>query len=302
MTRLRETLAAIAALTALVAGSGCIDDLPPGWKIADARVLGVRVEVVGDPTIAAPAPGDTARVSVIFAEPPSSAETPIGWGVLVGPALLTGDARPIVFEVPIPDAATLGTTRSLSAVGLVCSDGAPTLTPGSMMPSCSAGTTRSTTLLYTLALARAEVPANHNPELGADFATFDGVLWEPPADALPATGCAALTGGGALPLVPVSMTVKLIRLVVADAQRESVINVDGSPVTEAITLSHFTSDGELERQFSVFEGVTAVPSEIEWTPTKLTPSADGTLVRFWFVARDGRGGLAFTTRALCVVP
>ena len=74
---------------------------------------------------------------------------------------------------------------------------------------------------------------------------------------------------------------------------------------EVITLSHFTSGGELERQFSVWEGdVVAMPegSEIEWTPTDITPSADGTLVRFWFVARDGRGGLTFTTRAACVVP
>jgi hypothetical protein len=302
VTRLNHVGTLLATIAALVAGSGCIDDLPRGWKIADARVLGVRVEVVGAPNIAAPAPGDTARVSVVFAEPPSSEGTPIGWGVLVGTAFLGGDARPITFEVPIPDASTLGAARALTAVGLVCSEGEPTLVPGSMMPSCSAGTTRSTTLLYTLALARSDMPANQNPELGADFASLDGALWETPAETLPATACAASAGGGALPLVSVSTTAKLIRLVVADTQRESVLNTAGSRVSEAITLSHFTSDGELERQFSVFEGVTALAQEIEWTPTGLTPSADGSLVRFWFVARDGRGGLAFTTRAVCVVP
>ena len=43
-------------------------------------------------------------------------------------------------------------------------------------------------------------------------------------------------------------------------------------------------------------------AELEWTPSELSPGPEGALVRFWFVARDGRGGLAYTTRAVCVVP
>ncbi len=293
------------ALVALVAGTGCIDDLPPGWKIADARVLGVRVEVVGDESVAAPSPGDTARISVLFAEPPGTESEPIGWAFLAGPGLVEGDERPIALEVPIPDAATLGTTRSVTTAGIVCSNGTPVFGAGEMLPSCSAGATRSTTLTYTLSLARDGVPANRNPALGDELVQLDDVLWEAPSDPLPATGCAAMAGTGALPLAPVSTTAKMLRVFVADGERESFTRSDGTPGREVITLSHFTSGGELERQFSVWEGdAVALPegSEIEWTPTAITPSADGTLVRFWFVARDGRGGLSFTTRAACVVP
>ena len=108
----------------------------------------------------------------------------------------------------------------------------------------------------------------------------------------------------ALVLQLVSTTAKMLRIFVADDARESFTRADGTSGREVITLSHFASGGELERQFSVWEGdAVALPegSEIEWTPTAITPSADGTLVRFWFVARDGRGGLSFRTRAACVV-
>lgn len=288
-----------------VAGTGCIDELPPGWKIADTRVLGVRVEVVGDPTIAAPAPGDLARVTVLLASPPAIEDEPLGWGFLLGPALLAGDGRPISFDVPVPGAEILGTRRSIPVAGIVCSNGTPALDPAMMLPTCGAGSTRSTTLTYTLALAKDGVPANRNPTLAADFAELDDVLWEPAADVLPATGCAALAGDAALPLVRVSAVAKLIRLFVADAERESFVRSDGTNGRETITLSQFTTGGELERQFSVWEGdAVALPdgTELEWTPTGIVTDASGALVRFWFVGRDGRGGLTETTRAVCVVP
>lgn len=173
------------ALVGLVAGTGCIDDLPPGWKIADARVLGVRVEVVGDESVAAPSPGDTARISVVFAEPPGTESEPIGWAFLAGLGLVEGDERPIALEVPIPDAATLGTTRSVTTAGIVCSNGTPVFGAGETLPSCSAGATRSTTLTYTLSLARDGVPANRNPTLGDELVQLDDALWEAPSDPLP---------------------------------------------------------------------------------------------------------------------
>ena len=91
----------------------------------------------------------------------------------------------------------------------------------------------------------------------------------------------------------------------AEPHRFEFVRSDGTSGREVVTLSHFTSGGELERQFSAWEGDgVAWPegAELEWTPTEIGPATDGTLVRFWFVARDGRGGLAYTTRAVCVVP
>lgn len=312
MKRVKELGASMFALAALVAGAGCMEHLSSGWKIADTRVLGVRVEVVADPAIAAPSPGDTARLSVLLAEPPGTESEPLGWGFAIGdpgsavlPALFGGASRPIVFEVPLPDAAMLGAMRSISSFGIVCSNGAPTMDAATMLPTCGPGTTRSTTLTYTLALARDGAPANLNPVLGAGFTLLDDAPWELAADVLPTTGCASLAGSAALPLVPVSTTAKLIRLFIDDAERESFTRSDGTVGREVFTLSHFTSGGTLPRQFSVWEGdAVALPdgAELKWTPTELAPSVDGTLVRFWFVARDGRGGLASTTRAACVIP
>lgn len=305
MKRVHRLGALSFALVALVAGTGCMEQLAGGWNILDTRVIGIRVEVVGEPTIAAPSPGDVARVSVLLAEPPGTETEPIGWGFAVGPAFLGGAARPITFDVPLPDAAMLGTMRSIRMAGIVCSNGTPALDPATMLPTCSAGTTRSTTLTYTLALASDDAPANRNPVLAADFVTLDDMPWEPAADMLPTTGCASLAGGAALPLVNVSTTAKLLHLFVGDAERETYARSDGTSAREVITLSHFTSGGELPRQFSVWEGdAVALPdgAELKWTPTEIGPATDGTLVRFWFVARDGRGGLAYTTRAACVVP
>lgn len=305
MKRVSNICVMVLSIAVFASTAGCIDDLPRGWKIADTRVLGVRIEVVGDPTIAAPAPGDTARISVILAEPPGSETEPVGWAFAAGPAVLSGDARPIVFDLPVPLAAVLGMTRSIPTVGIVCSNGTPAFDPETMRPVCDAGTTRSTTLTYTLALARDGMPANHNPEFAPDFAQLDGALWEPAADALPATGCASLAGTAALPRVPASNTAKVVRLFIGDDARESFVRADGTSGREILTLSHFTSGGELKRQFSVWEGdAVAIPegAEVDWTPTGVASVADGTLVRFWFVARDGRGGLALTTRAVCVVP
>jgi hypothetical protein len=282
-----------------------MEQLASGWEIADTRVIGVQVEVLGAPGIAAPAPGDTARLTVLLAEPPGTETEPIGWGFAAGPAFLGGVERPITFDVPIPSAAILGTTRAIRMAGIVCSNGVPTMDATTGMPTCGPGTTRSTTLTYTLALARDGVPANRNPVLGAGFATLDGVVWEPAADGLPITGCAALAGSAALPLVHVSTTEKLLHLFVDDAARETYARSDGTSAREIITLSQFTSGGDLQRQFSVWEGdAVALPdgAEVKWTPTGLSPNGDGALVRFWFVARDGRGGLGWTTRAACVVP
>ena len=293
------------ALGLLVAVPACTEDMASGWKIADTRVLGVRAEVVGDPDTAAPSPGDTARLTVLLAEPPGSESEPIGWGLALGPALFGGAARPITLDLPLPDAATLGARRSLTTAGIVCTNGTPTLEPGAMQPTCGAGTTRSTTLLYTLSLARDGAPANRNPTLGAGFATLSDAPWEVAADGLPATGCASLAGGAALPLVHVQKTEKLLHLFIDDAQRETYARTDGTMAREIITLSQFTTGGTLARQFSVWEGdAVALPdgAVLKWAPTDLTPGADGALVRFWFVARDGRGGLAYTTRAACVVP
>ena len=301
MIRRRATAHTFAALALALAASGCMDELDKGSSILDTRVVGVRVEVVGSESVAAPSPGDVARLTVLLAEPPGADQDALGWGVALGPFVQQGTGRPIVLEVPVPDAALLGGARSVPLVGQVCSNGTPRFGMGEDPPTCSEGSTRATTFLATVSLAREGVPPNRNPALGDDFATLAEERWDAPADALPATGCAAMAGNPSLPLVTVSKDPQRMLLRIADTTREEFVRTDGSDAKEVVTLSHFTSGGDLKRQFSVFEGDVAPDAEVEWTPD-LTADPTGTLVRFWFVARDGRGGVGFTTRAACVIP
>lgn len=276
-------------------------DLDKGSSILDTRVIGVRVEVVGSEAVAAPSPGDVARLTVLLAEPPGDDQDPLGWGVVLGPIVREGTGRPIVLELPVPEAALLGGARSFPLVGQVCSNGTPVFAMGEAPPTCSAGATRATSFLATISLAREGTAPNRNPVLADDFAILAEERWEAPADSLPATGCASLAGRPSLPLVTASTTEQRLLLRVADTEREAFTRTDGSEAKETLTLSQFTSAGDLSRQFSVFEGERAPDAELEWTPD-LTPDPTGTLVRFWFVARDGRGGVTSTTRAVCVVP
>jgi hypothetical protein len=74
---------------------------------------------------------------------------------------------------------------------------------------------------------------------------------------------------------------------------------------EVLQISHYLTAGTFERQFSAFEGLddSVGPSSVDWDlPAVEDVPEGGLLVRFWWVARDLRGGMAVTERRLCVVP
>jgi hypothetical protein len=71
-------------------------------------------------------------------------------------------------------------------------------------------------------------------------------------------------------------------------------------VVENLQITLLTDDGEMEQSITFLDDDHPI-REIDWTP----PSVDrvalgGTVVRFHFVMRDGRGGISFAERALCV--
>ena len=73
------------------------------------------------------------------------------------------------------------------------------------------------------------------------------------------------------------------------------------PPKEELQVSHFTTAGELERAFTVFEASdTNLAARVSWKAPKSGP-VDG-VVRFFFVVRDMRGGSDFIERAVCIVP
>ncbi len=69
---------------------------------------------------------------------------------------------------------------------------------------------------------------------------------------------------------------------------------------DALQVSHFTSVGSFERQFSVLDG-DATSLRVDWVPPEDAMSEPVT-AQFVIVLRDGRGGLDAITRQACIVP
>jgi hypothetical protein len=277
--------------------AGCGDPLSPPWLIDKPRVLGARVEAMDEPQRSWLRPGEAADVKWVVAAPDGA--PPLRWAFALcmpdprgncGVPLqtMTGDGTPEL-SFTVPPAGTLGAAPKLVLAGVFCAGGAPSLAMGA--PACE-GMAVPTVVTLPVPLDRG-VDTNHSPSLAAAAFTVDGQPW-PTGD-----GCAVKVAADGKEH-PVAMTLA--------GQREtyqSTANAEGVPVTkrETIQLSHFTTTGKLERQISFLDD-DRDPSDVsvKWTPPAAAELPAGGLVRFFFVARDLRGGLDWQTRSLCVTP
>jgi hypothetical protein len=292
-----RALAAVALLA-----TGCGEPLAPPWLIDGPRVLGARVEAADDPGRPWPRPGEAATVTWIVVAPDGAPALHWGFAACLpdaqggcGTPLVqaAGDGAPAL-TVTVPPRETLGEVSELVVRGAFCASGTPAEVSGT--PRCEGGGAPTvTTLPVPLDLGG---EPNRSPSMGSATLTLDGAVWPAGED------CAAL------PPVAADEKKRLIRFTLA-GQREiyqSSANADGvpRPVRETIQLSHFATAGKLPRQLSFIEasderdpaGVT-----VDWTaPPAPEVPPQGLLVRFYFVARDLRGGLDWLPRTLCVLP
>ena len=288
----------------------CDDPLKPVERVEDFRVLGARVEVDGDPARAAPAPGEAATVRWLVAAP--GGPPPVAWALAaclaretnVGVPLCDGEpfasavstapdaALPeLAFAIPA-DVDPVRTPR-VAVLGSICEGGSPEGTPfDSDCPSGAPGTKVS----LEFELARPD-DTNTNPRFDDPAIELDGSPW--PATSAESESCAS----GALPTLSAGSASHSLSIAMsADARDPLPRETELDPVRESLLLSHFTTAGELDRAFS---SITADESELRASVPWLAPETvepDGLVVRFWFVARDLRGGSDFTSRALCVLP
>jgi hypothetical protein len=278
---------------------GCDDPLKSVALVVEPRVLGARVEVLGEPARAAPAPGETATVTFLVASP--QLEQSLGFAFTVCPAarreggrsacaaepfarISSDDGQAAIagssFDVP----ADLDRSGRLALHGIICPDGSPDA-DGS---SCD-GADPGTPVTLELELAR-DGDVNTNPELQPDAIAFDDAPWpEPPAAAGDCTGLGFLE-------VPVGSKHDIaVQLDESDRDRlprPSLLD----PSRESLQLSHFATAGELARAFETIAWDSEqLARRVSWT----APKQPG-LVRFWLVLRDFRGGGAFAERAVCV--
>ncbi|NOY92244.1 MAG: hypothetical protein GXP55_13705 [Deltaproteobacteria bacterium] len=308
-----SSLAMIVALGA----AGCSAEFTPATLVDEARVLGAEVLVVGDPLRTNPRPGEAAdvRFEVVFA----GAEQPLSWAFIAcvpeptqfgEPRCAAGTTAPSLqlepafgapgLRVDVPDEATLAGARSMLVLGAICAEG-PVNLDREALRACADEAGVGSVVALELRLDR-DGQANAAPH----FATLelDGVSLEyvPPADAA-ATGCS----GGDAPAIPWQEDVLELKLTAAPGSRETFSALRGVPPaptqrTEDLQVSLLTTAGSFERLFDFFDDRNAEVAQ-DWTPPALDDVAvDGTLVRFTFTLRDGRGGFDAATRAICLLP
>lgn len=240
-----------------------------------------------------------------------------------------GEAATMTVTVP-PDAFSRGLFALLFVVASCDGGATPELPPGgstTSLSTCSGGSAdaRAELSLFTVFVSPTPALANRHPDLTDETVTLtdpDGVErpWDLPDPAV--TGaCAALPDEPRLPHVTLPVAMEGVEL--DEALLTWTFGITSSPddrepyqevlpgsepprdTREVIQISHYTTGGTFARQFSAIEGLedTTIPSTIDWQlPDAADVPAEGLLVRFWWVARDLRGGMAVTDRALCVVP
>lgn len=256
---------------------------------------------------------------------PACAGAPLAAGMPV-----PGTAPPMRVSVPA-ELAAQGITSVLLAIA-TCDDGAvPRLGESgdtSSLPTCEGGgaDARAELSIFTVPLTASPATANRHPNLEDETTTLSDPggttrAWAPSTSPPPSGGCAGLADGDSLPHVrrpPPRAVGELdedelvwtlsITSSSDDRERYQRVVPGGEPpmdTREALQISHYLTAGTLARQFSAIEGLedTVEPSAIEWTlPEASDIPPEGLVVRFWWVARDLRGGMTITERALCVLP
>lgn len=287
----QSTLTTLIVLT--LAGTGCMEEFDPASLVAGTRVLGAQVTVDGDGTRATPAPGETVTVDWLVTAP--AEVPPLAWGfaICTGPQTCTlaaqGSDLPMRFAWTVPADGAVG--AQVQVLGQICEGGSITWTDG--QPGCSDGA-KGTLVSQDIIIAKDGV-RNHIPDLAARAFSFDGGAWS--------TGA---TCDGLPPVALGSKGHKLGVTVLAE-DRETFQTMDGDPPAlvskrETLQISSFSPAGKLDRTFNYVEPTVtdaATLVEVTWDAPDTMP-ATGPVVSFTFVARDGRGGLAAVTRAVCL--
>jgi hypothetical protein len=286
----------------------CDDELKPVDLIEEPRVLAARIEVEGDPQRASPSPGETAHVTWLVATPSGDAFSGFALGACsalprrgglsncreapfkVASAEPSSDRPRFDFTVPAeldPSAAPL-----LAIQGSLCPESSGSFE--GEQARCADGPGLRVNLDFLLATPD---DVNQNPSFPADSITLDGAVW--PLRPISGESCAGL----GFPELAYTSAEHALTVSLPDSARQALVQKSSAdPKRESLQIAHFASAGNLTSAFSnLLEFDPANSVKFGWTAPKDVP-AEGRLVRFWFVARDGRGGSDFTERALCALP
>ena len=286
----------IHALSALML-AGCGDPLSRVELIDHTRVLGARVEVDGAPERVSPLPGETVHTRWFVVAPDPAAT--FAWS-LSGCLAKPGNQPPLeclgaplgnaASAVPLASPPTLdftlpaaipGDVTRVAELGGVCESGAALEASG----SCSDGAAPQA---VSLDFPLAQSAPNNNPNFTS--IALDGVDW-PAATAL-TTDCTQL------PTVVPGSAGHALHVALDPSSRDPLPQASAQdPKRESLLLSTFITSGDVDAPWA------SIPSTQPNAETDVHWTAGGAgLARFFFVARDGRGGSDFVERRACSGP
>ncbi len=310
-----------AAAVLCLALSACAGDLESGSLLDRPRVLGVRVDVEGAPGRAAPAPGETFSLSWLVASPDDvswtgamrvclAAPNQIGFAGCAGEPFFMGatglpSLEPsITVTSPGPEAFS-GLPGDLLVLGIFCAGGLPTA------DGCSEDSAEAEIVTFRFPADLGLQPANQHPSIVDETFTYDEAPWDAPPAALPATGCASTPDSPSFPHVAWASEddAPQIGLTTQTDDREPYLEfVFGETLMrvesrEELSVAHLATAGWIARPETIVFADETPNVDVPWRhPDRAEVPGDGLTVEFIFVMRDGRGGMDWTRRALCLLP
>jgi len=294
-------------LSVALCSAGCDDSLKSVSLIEETRVLGARVEVESDETRSSPNPGERAGLHFFVVAP--NGDPQFSSALSVCAVQLTNDGFPpcasalfasavqaeatsarAQLDFQVPAELDLASTPHAFASGLICPDSGLDLGPDGAS-SCRVG--KGIEVAFELDLG-GPGQSNRSPTFAGNALSLDGEPWPASSD---------VTCDGSSLRQVTTRTSHVLQIELADSDFEPLTPLTAAdPVRETLLVSPFATAGKLGHGFLALSADTkAAERQVSWEAPAL---ADGlaTLVHFYFVVRDARGGEDFAERALCVVP
>ena len=279
-----EWLAAVALLALTI---GCDDALKTAQDVREPGLLAGKLSAAGDE--ASLRPGEAANVELLLAGPDGPLQARVAYELCEAAESMRGvpyclaapfasdvvDAGPAT-AIDVPD--ELADAARISLRGVACTSGEPALeAEDPLLWSCS---DEDAPLRFSFDARPATAAlTNHHPDLAELEVTLDGVDLElEAADAAPSCDTAAASFAADRRLT--------LALQLGDGARE---------LDEALQLSHFSTGGSFERQYSFVAPESAASAALSFR----TPATGGA-VKQYLVLRDGRGGVSWASWSVCV--
>jgi hypothetical protein len=308
---------------------GCSDSLPPASGIQSARPIGARVQVRGDERRAWPRIGEAFSVQWLVAFPADPAPltwafvacvpTPSSFGIptcATAPFATSLQAEPSqespFMDLVMPDEDVLRGATQVLLLGVLCTEGSPAIDLQNQRAQCAGGNGAQAANVNVFVPVLRSDAVNFNPQFYVDSITWQGSPWPPRDLEPPPTGCLSESPSPTLPVYSESEQASAPDVIIGvpSSERETYTIQNTSTgesmqVREEILISTFTTQGQMERKFSVIDRLNpADPAyvAVQWQPPSQAPSNEGQTVRFYFVMRDQRGGVGWTTRVACWAP